>query len=185
MNSKSVGSMWQRWCDNASKWPDSVAVIHCRAGETPRLWTWAELIHTATLYSTALTNNGIERGHVCAIITKHNALLYPVYLACVFAGAIPAVLAYPNPRLHPDKFREGLEGMGRRSGLDWILTERALEDVLQPLLGEGRSTIRGLCFPFEGSNYLEAVRFGVQRGPVHAARESDPLLLQHSSGTTG
>jgi fatty-acyl-CoA synthase len=185
MNNKGVGSMWQRWCDNASKWPDSVAIVHCQAGETPRRWTWGELIRTAKLYSAALTNNGIEKGQVCAIIARHNALLYPVYVACVFAGAIPAVLAYPNPRLHPDKFREGLEGMGRRSGLDWILTERALEGVLQPLLGDGRSTIRGLQFPFEGSEYVERVGSNGQPGAVHTACESDPLLLQHSSGTTG
>jgi len=185
MNKKSVGSMSQRWCDNASKSPDSDAIIHCRAGETPRRWTWGELIRTAKQYSAALTNSGIERGQVCAIIARHNALLYPVYMACVFAGAIPAVLAYPNPRLHPDKFREGLEGMGQRSGLDWILTERALEGVLQPLLGSGRSTIRGLHFPFESSEYVESAGSSGQLGTVHPACESDPLLLQHSSGTTG
>jgi fatty-acyl-CoA synthase len=142
-------------------------------------------MRTAEVYSAALTENGIQRGQVCAIIARHNPLFYPVYMACVCAGAIPAVLAYPNPRLHPDKFREGLEGMGRRSGLDWILTERALEGVLQPLLGDGRSTIRGLQFPFEVSKYLEVVGSQVQGGTVHRARESDPLLLQHSSGTTG
>jgi acyl-CoA synthetase (AMP-forming)/AMP-acid ligase II len=141
------------------------------------------LIRTAELYSAALTNSGIEKGQVCAIIARHNALLYPVYLACVCAGAIPAILAYPNPRLHPEKFREGLEGMGRRSGLDWILTERALEGVLQPLLT--RSTIRGLHFPFEGTDYLEAVGSGAQRGAAYSMHDSDPLLLQHSSGTTG
>jgi fatty-acyl-CoA synthase len=185
MNNKSIGSMWQRWCDNASNWPDSVAIIHCRAGESPTRWTWGELIRTAKLYSAALTNNGIEKGQVCAIIARHNALLYPIYVGCVFAGAIPAVLAYPNPRLHPDKFREGLEGMGRRSGLDWILTERALEGILQPLLCDGRSTIRGLQFPFEGSEYVEGMGSSGQPGTVQAACESDPLLLQHSSGTTG
>lgn len=185
MNNKGVGSMWQRWCDNASKWPHSVAIVHCRAGETPRRWTWDELICTAKLYSAALTSHGIEKGQVCAIISRHNALLYPVYMACVFAGAIPAVLAYPNPRLHPDKFREGLEGMGRRSGLDWILTERALEGVLQPLLGDGCSTIRGLQFPFEGSEYVAGVGSNGDPGTPHSACESDPLLLQHSSGTTG
>ena len=183
--SSDVGTILQRWCDNASKWPDSVAIVHCRMGETPRSWTWGELIRTAKLYSAALTKNGIEKGQVCAIIARHNALLYPVYVACVFAGAIPAVLAYPNPRLHPDKFRDGLEGMGRRSGLDWILTERALEGALQPLLGSGRSTIRGLQFPFEGSEYVEGAGSNGQREAVHTACESDPLLLQHSSGTTG
>ena len=106
-----------------------------------------------------------------------------MYLACVCAGAIPAILAYPNPRLHPDKFREGLEGMGRRSGLDWILTERALEGVLQPLLTQ--STIRGLHFPFDWNDNLEVAGSGVQGKATHAMRDSDPLLLQHSSGTTG
>ncbi len=177
--------MWNRWCENADKSPDSVAITHVSSGAGSTCWNWGELIRTAELYSTALTNSGIEKGHVCAIIARHNAALYPVYMACVCAGAIPAVLAYPNPRLHPDKFREGLEGMSRRSGLDWILTERALEGVLQPLLGNERSTIRGLHFPFEGNDYLDAARSGIQRGTVHAACDSDPLLLQHSSGTTG
>lgn len=182
--------MWDRWRENADRAPDSAAVVHWKAGEAPRRWTCGELIRTAEIYSAALTNSGIEKGQVCAIIVRHNALLYPMYMACVSAGAIPAILAYPNPRLHPEKFREGLEGMGRRSGLDWILTERALEDVLQPLLGDGRSTIKGLHFPFEDSNYLEVVQSGVRPGPAQSAplitaRESDPLLLQHSSGTTG
>lgn len=177
--------MWHRWCENADKSPDSVAIVHWRAGETPKRWNWGELIRTAECYSAALTNGGIAQGDVCAIIARHNSLVYPVYMGCVCAGAIPAILAYPNPRLHPEKFREGLEGMGRRSGLDWILTERAIEGVVQPLLGSGRSTIRGLRFPFEGNDCQDAIGSDVPRGAVHAMRDSDPLLLQHSSGTTG
>jgi acyl-CoA synthetase (AMP-forming)/AMP-acid ligase II len=75
--------------------------------------------------------------------------------------------------------------MGRRSGLDWILTERALESVLQPLLGNGRSTIKGLQFPFERDEYLAGVEPESLGEAVSAVRASDPLLLQHSSGTTG
>jgi acyl-CoA synthetase (AMP-forming)/AMP-acid ligase II len=142
------------------------------------------LVCTAQLYAERLSNGGIKKGDVCAIIARHNPLLYPVYLGCVCAGAIPAILAYQNPRLHPDKFREGLDGMGKRSGLDWILTERALEDVLRPLLGNGQSTIRGLQFPFEREVYLDNAVPQVC-GAVHSMVESDPLLLQHSSGTTG
>jgi fatty-acyl-CoA synthase len=183
--SNDVGTIWHRWGENADKSPNSVAIVHWKAGETPFRWTWGNLIHAAEMYSAALNNSGIKRGDVCAIIARHNPLLYPVYLGCVCAGAIPAILAYPNPRLHPNKFREGLEGMGKRSGLDWILTERALEGVLQPLLGTGRSTIRGLQFPFVGNDYLEGVEAKVPGGAVHTIRASDPLLLQHSSGTTG
>ena|SRR5215469_3151075 len=185
MINKDIGGMWQRWCEHASKSPDTVAIVHYQADESPRRWTWGQLLCTAESYSAGLTANGIKKGEVCALIVKHNALLYPVYMACVRNGAIPAVLAYPNPRLHPDKFREGLEGMGCRSGLDWILTDRSLDGVLRPLLGDGRSTIRGLQFPFESSEYLDLGTSRGQLAGVNSVLDSDPLLLQHSSGTTG
>jgi acyl-CoA synthetase (AMP-forming)/AMP-acid ligase II len=180
---KIPGTIWQRWSDNAEKSPDAEAIVHWKAGETPKRWNWGELMHTAELYSAMLTDVGIEKDQVCAIIVRHNPLLYPVYMASVRVGAIPAILAYQNPRLHPDKFREGLQGMSRRSGIDWILTERALEDVLQPLLEDGQSTIRGLRFPFEEETKLETA--STMPKPAHRSTASDPLLLQHSSGTTG
>jgi len=174
------GSVWHRWCENADKSPDSVAIVHWQAGSPPRRWTRGELVRAAELFATALTSSGIAKGDVCAIIARHNSLLYPLYLGCVCAGAIPAILAYPNPRLHPEKFREGLQGMSQRSGLDWILTERALEEILRPLIGN--STIKGLEFPLEDDKALTATP-----GSPSVARccGSDPLLLQHSSGTTG
>jgi fatty-acyl-CoA synthase len=184
-NHADTGTIWHRWCQNADKSPNAVAIVHWRAAKIPLRWTWGELVETAKRYSVALMSRGIQRGEVCGIISRHNPLFYPVYLGCVCAGAMPAVLAYQNPRLHPEKFREGLEGMGRRSGLDWILTERALESVLEPLLGNGRSTIKGLQFPFESDEYLADVEFGSLGEAVSVMRASDPLLLQHSSGTTG
>ena len=64
-------------------------------------------------------------------------------------AAIPAVLAYPNPRLHPDKFRTGLRGMARHSGLDWLLTEAELGPVLRELAIGADATVRGVLLPLE------------------------------------
>jgi acyl-CoA synthetase (AMP-forming)/AMP-acid ligase II len=104
-------------------------------------------------------------------------------LAVCAAGAIPAILAFPNPLLHPDKFRQGIEGMSRRSGLDWILTERELQPVLEPFVTGSGSTIRGLHFPLEWQPYLGDQRRLQEYSPP--LLPTDPLLLQHSSGTTG
>jgi acyl-CoA synthetase (AMP-forming)/AMP-acid ligase II len=100
-------------------------------------------------------------------------------MGVVAAGALPAVLAYPNARLHPDKFTEGLVGMTRRSGLDWILTEASLEPVVGGLATGAESTIKGVLLPFQSE-------WGAPNtiGPI-GLRSSDPCLLQHSSGTTG
>jgi fatty-acyl-CoA synthase len=174
---------WSRWCKHAAECPNSDAIIHWNLGEAPFRWTFSTLLAASEQYASCLVEQGVRRGDVCAIILHHNIQLYPLYLAVCATGAIPAILAYPNPRLHPDKFRQGIEGMSRRSGLDWILTERELQPVLEPLVAGSGSTIRGLNFPLE---------WGADREDGQPLREhlpqlipTDPLLLQHSSGTTG
>lgn len=125
----------------------------------------------------------MKRGDVCALIVRHHPLLYPLYLGISAIGALPSVLAYPNPRLHPDKFRHGLEGMAHRSGLDHILTERGLSAVVSPLVGAEGSTIRDVLYPLEALGGPPPAGSAIVGHPP--ATSDEPCLLQHSSGTTG
>jgi fatty-acyl-CoA synthase len=182
---KEFSTLWDIWEFNAARFPDKDAIIFWRAGEIPIRLPYKKLLEKANGYSRALKRNGIKAGEVCAIIIRHNPEFYPLYLGIVGIGALPAVLAYPNPRLHQDKFRQGIEGMSQRSGLDWIFTERSLENILQPILASKKTTIKGTFYPLEFdlsedkqlqneiSNYRKSIK------------ENDPVLLQHSSGTTG
>jgi acyl-CoA synthetase (AMP-forming)/AMP-acid ligase II len=179
--------LWNRWVRNAEANPDRDAIIHWVAGEPPFRWTFAALIGAAADIADTLLEHGIKSGDVCAILFRHNRQLYPHYLAVSCLGAIPAILAYPNPRLHPDKFRQGIEGMSQRSGLDWVLTERDLQPVLAASVEKPGSTIKGVLFPLEwdrtsGTDIGRSRKADEAR---HAIRPSNPMLLQHSSGTTG
>ena len=178
--------MWQSWEYFAQIIPDADAIIHWRAGEEPIRWTYKNLIDTANRYSKKLIENGIKPKDVCAIILKHNPYFYPLYMAVVGVGAIPSVLAFPNPRLHPDKFRQGLIGMSKYSGLDIILTQNDIEELIKPLVESSESTVKKLLLPFEweledlNSNdemVLKKIRENI--------KPEDEFLLQHSSGTTG
>ncbi len=171
----------ERWLSLAEAAPDDVAIVHWIAGEEPFRWTRGALLHAASHYAAQLIERGIQRGDVCALIVRHHRELYPLYMAVSLIGALPAVLAYPNPRLHPLKFREGLIGMSQRSGLDWLLAERSLETIVRPLVESRESTIRGLLFPLEWEREGSAPRFT----PAAGITPDDPCLLQHSSGTTG
>ena len=179
-----VDILWERWVRNAEKHPDRDAIIHWIAGEPPFRWTFSELVSAAANIAEQLLEHGIKKGEVCAIILRHNRQLYPHYLAVSCLGAIPAILAYPNPRLHPEKFRQGIEGMANRSGLDWVLTERDLQPIIGPCVERENSTIKGLHFPLEWEQNHPG-----RRGNAADSRKtivaSDPVLLQHSSGTTG
>lgn len=179
--------LWKRWYDNAEKKPDIDAIVHMVAGEEPFRWTFSTLISMAEVFSAALIENGIKSGEVCGIIMRHNPYFYPLYLAVDNIGAIPAVLAYPNPRLHPEKFRQGIEGMSRHSGLDWILTERELEQTIKPSIEKPGSSIKGIFFPLEWNRDIKIGKIQKDKFiKIHSEMSSSsPLLLQHSSGTTG
>jgi acyl-CoA synthetase (AMP-forming)/AMP-acid ligase II len=177
------GLVWDHWRRHAEATPDRDAIIHWCAGEAPYRWTWGALMASASQVATKLQSRGIKPGQVCALIIRHNSFFYPTYMAVSALGALPSILAYPNPRLHPDKFRQGLQGMSLRSGLDYILTERDLDPIVRPLATTEGSTIRDVLFPLE---WYEPPL--LQNGTIidHSpAATTDPVLLQHSSGTTG
>ena len=190
--------VWEKWCENARKYPHKEAIIHWIAGEEPIKWTFSSLIKAAQEFSFLLKEKGIKQGEVCALIIRHNPNFYPLYMAVSSIGAIPAVLAYPNPRLHPDKFRQGIEGMSQRSGLDWILTEKDIEPIIRPLIERKESTIKGIYFPLEwemedgklkmeGEDFKNTFNsFLKENNEIqNQIKGTDPFLLQHSSGTTG
>ncbi len=184
---KKYQNLWERWEDNSRRFPHKDAIVHWKAGEEPFRWSFSELLKTANKFSVLLAKQGIKRDEVCAIIIRHNPMFFPLYLGVAGLGAIPAVLAYPNPRLHPDKFKSGVEGMSQRSGLDWIFTERDLEPIIAPLVTRDGSTIKGLHFPMEWDREFdlsenEQKMLSEIRSSI---KETDPVLLQHSSGTTG
>lgn len=190
MSGYNQNNICSTWCMNALKNPEREAIVHYILDEEPVRWSYRGLISTALALSEYLKEQGIKKEEVCAIIIRHNQYFYPVYLAVAFAGAIPAVLAYPNQRLHPEKFRQGLSGMSQRSGLDWILSEDELEEKLIPLVSSKDSTVRGIIKPMQffekPQNY--SARFEELAGGYlkNSTPDGDaPFLLQHSSGTTG
>jgi fatty-acyl-CoA synthase len=185
--SSETKTMWQRWNLNAESIPDKVAIVHWVAGEDPIRWTFKALVESAKKFSAHINSAGIKPGEVCAIIIRHNPFFYPLYMGISKNSSLPAVLAYPNPRLHPDKFRQGIEGMSLRSGLDYILTERELEPLIRPLIEKPGSTIKAIFFPLEWDleKDLDATADKEIELNSKMVKDTDPILLQHSSGTTG
>ncbi len=180
-------TLWERWQYFAQTMPEKEAIVHYRATDEPIRITYAELLETANKFSLYLKNIGVKKGDVCAIIIRHNPYFYPFYLAITGIGALPSVLAYPNPRLHPDKFRQGLSGMAQRSGLDWVFTETDLEEIILPFIEDEKTTVNELFFPLEWDLNRELSPDALQElSEIRANIKSDePMLLQHSSGTTG
>lgn len=191
MNPSRGGLLWENWCRQAELKPERDAVVHWMAGEEPGRWSYQKLVRVATQTAIRLRGQGIKPGDVCALIIRHHLDFYPLYMAVVALGAVPTVLPYPNDRIHPDKFAEGLTGMIERSGLDWIFTEPEIKEKLAPLLPLARRKSPGLLLIDIWSSRAEPTEPEFHRylSEINAWRAGfnagDICLLQHSSGTTG
>ncbi|MCL6495748.1 MAG: AMP-binding protein [Ignavibacterium sp.] len=142
-------TVWQKWINNSLYKSQKDAIIFWRVDHAEKRWSFEDLLTKANFYSNYFYELGIKKGEVCAIILRHNPEFYPIYMGIAGAGALPAVLAYPNPRLHPDKFRQGIIGMSARSGLDYIITERDLDEKIRPIIQDKETTIKEILFPLE------------------------------------
>jgi fatty-acyl-CoA synthase len=178
-NAGSPEFIWEPWLLHAAQAPLQPAVTQWNRNGAGQIWHWGELVAAAKSLASRLAQEGVEPGAVCATILRHDPRFVSTYMAIVMAGGVPAVLAYPNARLHPEKFRQGLAGMLDKCGFDWILTEASLLETLGPIASLAGTGFRGVLLPYEWSIESEA-----DWQPV-AVDPEVPALLQHSSGTTG
>ena len=107
-------TLWERWEFFVRTQPDKTAIIHWRAEGVSFRWNYKHLLEMANRYSSHLRQLGVKKGDVCAIVIRHDPMFYPLYLGISGIGALPTVLAYPNPRLHHEKFQQGLIGMSEK-----------------------------------------------------------------------
>jgi acyl-CoA synthetase (AMP-forming)/AMP-acid ligase II len=179
--------VWDCWENHVKEHPQYEAIVHWDALGKPFRWTYGNLLEEALKIADNLMHQGVKAGDVCALILRHNKYFYPIYMGIAAIGAIPAVLAYPNVRLHPAKFFHGLSGMAQKSGLDWVMTERELELSIKPLIINEQSTIKGIFFPLEwiNSQQPKELKYELINKSRNTINSSAPFLLQHSSGTTG
>jgi acyl-CoA synthetase (AMP-forming)/AMP-acid ligase II len=174
-------TLWQRWQVLAERDPEREAIVHVCAGEPAVRIGRAQLLQSAERVAAQLAACGVQPRDVCALIVRHHPKFYALYAGVIALGAVPAVLAYPNPRLHRDKFVRGLSGMAQRSGLRFVLTERELETAIVPLLASAACSVRAVLFPLE----WPAEDSPAMNHHLPPTAADAPCLLQHSSGTTG
>lgn len=161
--------------------PDAPAARFMSAADTETVFTRAELWRESGKRAARLEAAGLRPGQVCALIFPFRPEIGAWYWGAARLGALPTVLAYPTPRLHPDKFRSGLRGMAQHSGLDFVVTDAALRKQVEPLLSGG--TVGRLLTAGESAEPVAKEPWPDDR--FASSAPDAPFLLQHSSGTTG
>ncbi|MCA8939770.1 MAG: AMP-binding protein, partial [Planctomycetes bacterium] len=138
--------------------------------------SWRDFLWRAAGRAQALRQTGVARGEVLPIMRETGSALVCDFFGAILHGAIPCVLAPPNPRMAQEVFRRKLLGMLGEKNLHHIVCDSGLCAFLASTLEGQAITLltqeeAGDSEPFE---FLDIARDA-----------SAPLFLQHSSGTTG
>ncbi|MGB9179932.1 MAG: AMP-binding protein [Pyrinomonadaceae bacterium] len=140
--------------------------------------SFGEFLEQAQAQAEYFRAHGLNRGETVILIMPQGIALMAAFAGAMLLGAVPAILAYPNFKVEPDKYRSGLEGVSANLNARLIVIDNAFP---QEMLG--------YVTVAEGGRLLFASdkqKPSAQMSLLDSAFDSEALaFIQHSAGTTG
>jgi fatty-acyl-CoA synthase len=147
------------------------------ADETESAVSFGEFRGWAHAQGELFRRRGVKAGERVVLIMPQGVELMAAFMGAMFVGAVPAILAYPNFKVEPAKYRFGLSGVTKNLGARLVIID---EDFPRELLSgvelSGKAELVRSAGPTAGPDICGEL---VQVDPNNIA------FLQHSAGTTG
>jgi acyl-CoA synthetase (AMP-forming)/AMP-acid ligase II len=140
--------------------------------------TFGQFKQQAESLAVYFQSNGLGAGDTIVLIMPQGIELMAAFAGAMILGAVPAILAYPNFKVEPAKYRAGLAGVTANLKARMVVLDDKFPEELMDYVAVGSDTLvlrSDACQ--ESSAEIELFR------PSLAA---DSLaFIQHSAGTTG
>jgi fatty-acyl-CoA synthase len=139
--------------------------------------TFGEFRRMARLQALLLKGSGVSVGDRVVLIMPQGISLMATFVGAMLLGAVPAILAYPNFKVEPSKYRFGLAGVTANLRAKVLVIDNQFPDDLlsHVSLGDAR-----LIRAAEGS-----VNADDDELPDPGNAPDSLAFIQHSAGTTG
>lgn len=157
--------------DERVLWTD--ALWQAPDGSHPEVLTFGELHEVVATYASWYHAHGVRPRDPVAIQTYSSTEFAINFLALTSLGAIPS---FVNGNLRPETARAYV----RRQGAVGALTDRAHHPVLAPHQAE-----LGLAFCVTAADIRTSAHRPLPASYPYAHHPTDPIIISHSSGTTG
>ena len=162
--------------------PDRVSVTLQHTNQPDFHITYRELIERSNDYAVAYARAGIKPGEVIILILQHGKDLVYSFWGAVLLGAIPSMMPFLTEKLSPDRYRADLTALLSHSRPTGIVTYPEFESDVRMLVAESKDSVREV-FITDRIPRQEKTDFSSLPGAKR--NETDIVLLQHSSGSTG
>lgn len=145
--------------------------------EHERSATFGEFTAQALGFAAQLETAGLRPRDTVVLLLPQGIPLMAAFAGAMMLGAVPAILAYPNFKIEPAKYRFGLSGVTANLNARLIVLDEAFpDDLLEHVdLGHGSRVVR--C-----TTAAAPAGFAL---PPHPADPGAVAFIQHSAGTTG
>jgi acyl-CoA synthetase (AMP-forming)/AMP-acid ligase II len=146
-------------------------------GDEERL-NFGNFRHWAQAQAVQLRKHGARCEDRIILIMPQGTPLMTTFAGAMMLGAIPAILAYPNFKVEPVKYRTGLAGVSANLQARLIVIDDSFPEELLQHVNVGRDTqiVRGL------DSLPAGTESDCERPDL---RPEQVAFIQHSAGTTG
>jgi len=140
--------------------------------------TFGEFTHWAKLQAAEFYLHGLGTGDRVILILPQGIFLMSAFVGAMMLGAVPAILAYPNFKVDPDKYAAGLAGVTRNLQARLVVVDEEFSSGLSNHINmaEGARLVRGVM------SSLCSVEPTL---PEMSLEPQSVAFIQHSAGTTG
>jgi acyl-CoA synthetase (AMP-forming)/AMP-acid ligase II len=139
--------------------------------------TFGEFRRMARVQALLLQDNGVCAGDRVVLIMPQGIPLMATFVGGMLLGAVPAILAYPNFKVEPAKYRFGLAGVTANLHAKVVVIDNEFPDDLLGHVSLGEAHLLRAA---------DAGAFGSERELPDPENEPESLaFIQHSAGTTG
>jgi len=144
--------------------------------------TYAELVERANDYAAAYAQAGIQPGDVIILILQHGRELAYSYWGAILHGAIPSIMPFLTEKLSPERYRAEITALFAHTHPAGLVTYPEFETDVRAMIAGSGVSVREV-FVTERIPRQSDLDFSSLTGLKR--RETDIVLLQHSSGSTG
>jgi fatty-acyl-CoA synthase len=140
--------------------------------------TFAQFRRRARFQASVLRNNNVTAGDLVVLIMPQGIPSMTVFAGAMMLGAVPALLAYPNFKVEPSKYRAGLAGVTANLSAKLVVIDEGFpNEMLSYVSLDDQTTVLRAS---DGKLAAGEIEIPTLEHPPEAL-----AFIQHSAGTTG
>jgi fatty-acyl-CoA synthase len=138
---------------------------------------WGTLLERASGYADLFARTGAAPGDVITLMLPQGTALIAAFLGAILYDFVPSIVASPNEKLSPSAFASWFGAVAERSATRLVVCEETCEALVRACIAASAAPTIQVSSASPSPTARTSAPIG--RSP------NRPLLLQHSSGTTG